>query len=85
MFVLATRQELAGWSCAHEAELELVALLSAERVRARMETAEQQLRMLNTPGALSLADHLHDAVSGASSSVLWRDGVRSCRGAESHL
>jgi len=62
-------QELAGWSCAHEAELELVALLSAERVRARMETAEQQLRMLNTPGALSLADHLHDAVSGASSSV----------------
>jgi len=61
-------QELAGWSCAHEAELELVALLSAERVRARIETAEQQLRMLNTPGALSGRPPARP-VSGASSSV----------------
>ena len=56
-------QELAGWNCSHEAELLLVELFSAEHVRARMETAEQRLRVLNLPLATSLADLLHATLS----------------------
>jgi hypothetical protein len=58
-------QELAGWSCSHEAELLLVELLPVERVRARMETAEYGLRALNTPVATSLAATLHAATSSS--------------------
>jgi hypothetical protein len=60
-------QELAGWSCSHEAELLLVELLSPEHVRARMETAEQELRVLNTSVGLALADRLREAVGPAAS------------------
>jgi hypothetical protein len=62
-------QELAGWSASHEAELLLVELLPADRVRARMETAEQRLRALNTPVATSLADLLHAATVSPSAPV----------------
>jgi hypothetical protein len=41
-------QELARWSCTHQAEQLMVALLPQERVRAWMETAEQELRQLDT-------------------------------------
>ena len=65
-------QELAGWSCLHEAELLLVELLPLERVRARMETAEQELREMKTPTSLALADRLHDTASSASANTLDR-------------
>ena len=58
-------QELAGWSCVHEAEFELVALLPAERVRAAMEMSEPRLRVINTPVSLALADHIHETLSSA--------------------
>jgi hypothetical protein len=54
--------ELAGWSLVHEAEEQLVELLPIERVRARIQTAEQQLRTINNPAALRLADRLRDAI-----------------------
>lgn len=66
--------ELAGWSLVHEAEEQLVALLPLERVRARMETAEQQLREMNTPGTLALADRLRDATQ--SGDVILQDRLR---------
>jgi hypothetical protein len=59
-------QELAGWSCSHEAELLLVELLPTDRVRARMETAEHRLRVLTTSAATSLADILHAATSSSA-------------------
>jgi hypothetical protein len=55
--------ELASWSLVHEAELQLVALLPLERVRARLETAEQELRDLNTPVASALADRIHESLT----------------------
>lgn len=62
--------ELAGWSCSHQAELMLVGLLPADRVRAQMETAELQLRALKDPTVAGpLADRLRDAHSAAPSSV----------------
>jgi hypothetical protein len=66
--------ELAGWSLVHEAEEQLVALLPIERVRARMETAEQQLRGINTPAALALADRLRD--SAQSGDVILQEKLR---------
>jgi hypothetical protein len=62
-------QEVSGWSCAHEAEVQLVAMLPPDRVRARMETAEQELRVLKIPIASSLADALHEATSSSPSAV----------------
>lgn len=56
-------QELAGWSLAHEAEVQLVALLPAELVRARLETAEQELRQISTSVTLALADLVKQELS----------------------
>jgi len=58
-------QELAGWSCSHEAELLLVQLLPIPQVTARLETAEQQLRALSSAPATALADLLHAATTAA--------------------
>jgi hypothetical protein len=65
-------QELAGWSLAHEAELQLIALLPAEPVRARLETAEQQLREMNTPLAVALADHVREALTSGEALIVER-------------
>jgi len=65
-------QELAGWSLAHEAELQLVALLPAERVRARLETAEQQLRETKTPLALALADLVRESLASGEALIVER-------------
>jgi hypothetical protein len=65
-------QELAGWSLAHEAELQLVALLPSEAVRARLETAEQQLKDMNTPLALALADHVREALTSGEALMVER-------------
>ncbi len=61
--------ELASWSLAHEAELHLVALLPQERVRARLETAEQELRDINTPLAVSLADRITQSLASEESLI----------------
>jgi len=65
-------QELAGWSLAHEAEQQLVALLPVERVRARLETAEQQLRDINTPLSLALADLVRESLASGEALILER-------------
>jgi IPT/TIG domain len=65
-------QELAGWSLAHEAELQLIALLPAEGVRARLETAESQLREMNTPLAVALADHVREALTSGEALIVER-------------
>ena len=65
-------QELASWNLAHEAELQLVALLPVERVRARLETAEQQLRKINTPLALALADRARESLASGEALILER-------------
>jgi len=65
-------QELAGWSLAHEAELQLIALLPPEIVRARLETAEQELRDIKTPLALYLADQVRDALVSGQELVVER-------------
>jgi hypothetical protein len=59
-------QELAAWNASHEAELLLVELISDDHVRARMQTAEQRLRALNTPTSTSLAELLKQAISPPS-------------------
>jgi hypothetical protein len=65
-------QELAGWGLAHEAELQLIALLPAEAVRARLETAEQQLREMNMPLAVALADHVREALTSGEALIVER-------------
>jgi hypothetical protein len=65
-------QELAGWSLSHQAELQLVALLPVEGVRARLETAEQQLRDINTPLALALANRVRDSLASGEALILER-------------
>ncbi|HEX8817021.1 MAG TPA: choice-of-anchor D domain-containing protein [Terriglobales bacterium] len=65
-------QELAGWGLAHEAELQLVALLPLEVVRARLETAEQELRQMNTPLASSLADKVRDTLNSGEAFIVER-------------
>jgi hypothetical protein len=65
-------QELAGWSLAHEAELQLIALLPVETVRARLETAEQQLREMKTPLAVALADHVREALTSGEALIVER-------------
>jgi hypothetical protein len=65
-------QELAGWSLAHEAELQVIAFLPVERARARLETAEQQLRDINTPLALTLADRVRESLNSGEALMLER-------------
>lgn len=65
-------QELAGWSLAHEAETEFVALLPQERVRARLETAEQELRQINTPVPLALADRVSQELTSGEAIIVER-------------
>ena len=66
--------ELAGWNLVHEAERELVALLSLERVRAMMESAEQELRAINSPTATAMADRLRDALQQGD--VIFQEKLR---------
>lgn len=63
-------QELAGWSLAHEAEIEFVALLPPELVRARLETAEQELRQINTPVTVALADRISQALTSGEAIIV---------------
>lgn len=65
-------QELAGWSLAHESELELIALLPVEAVRARLETAEQQLRDINTPLAVALANRVRESLASGEALIVER-------------
>jgi hypothetical protein len=65
-------QELAGWCLAHEAETEFVALLPQERVRARLETAEQELRQINTPVTLALADRVSQELTSGEAIIVER-------------
>jgi len=62
--------ELAGRTLAHEADLELIALLPIERVRARLEIAAQELRELDTPVALALSDRIHESLASGEALIL---------------
>jgi hypothetical protein len=52
-------QEITGWSYVHQAEIQMTPLLDPEKVRARLETNEQQLRTSTAPPSLALADAIH--------------------------
>jgi hypothetical protein len=65
-------QELAGWTLSNEAELQLVALLPLESLRARLETAEQQLRAINTPQTLALADQVRESLASGEALIIER-------------
>jgi hypothetical protein len=56
-------EEMSAWACIHEAEEMMVDLLSQERVTARMERAEPELRKLSTPIANALADRIHSVLN----------------------
>ena len=62
--------ELAGWTYSHQAEQQLVALLSAERLRAWMETAETELKQFKTVEADAMADRLHAALQPSTTVTL---------------
>lgn len=64
--------ELASWTLAHEAEVQLADLLSLERVRARLESAEQELRKIETPLAISMADRVHESLAAGDAQLLDR-------------
>ena len=65
--------ELAGWRLVHEAERQLVELLPLQPVWARLEIAEQELRALNLPVALALADRVHESLASGQAEVLERE------------
>ncbi len=60
--------EIAAWTCIHEAEEQLVSFLPDESVRAAIERAEADLRLVGTVPALALADTMKQAISTAPSS-----------------
>ena len=55
-------QEIAGWSCVHEAEYEMAAVLPLEQVRTGIEMSSPQLRVINTPASLALAAQIDDTL-----------------------
>jgi hypothetical protein len=57
--------EITGWGYVHEAEIQMSRLLSDETVKARLETAQEQLAARNTPGSLALTSRIQQALSGA--------------------
>jgi hypothetical protein len=65
-------QELAGWTLSNEAELQLVAVLPLESLRARLETAEQQLRAINTTQTLALADQVRESLASGEALIVER-------------
>ena len=64
--------DLAGWTLAHEAERQFVQLLPLQPVWARLEIAEQELRVLNTPVTLALADRIHQSLTSGEALILER-------------
>lgn len=57
--------EITGWGYVHEAEIQMSRLLSDDTVKARLETAQEQLVARNTPCSLALASRIQQALSGA--------------------
>lgn len=64
--------EFAAWKLAHEAERQFVELLPLQPVWARLEIAEQELRALNTPVTLALADRIHQSLTSGEAVILER-------------
>ena len=56
-------QEMTGWGYVHEAQVQMAALLAEETVRARLESAEQQLKGTTDAPCLALADSIHKALA----------------------
>lgn len=54
-------QELTGWGYIHEAEIQMARLLPDSTVTARLESAEQRLRLANDAPSLALANSIHQA------------------------
>jgi hypothetical protein len=59
-------QEITGWSYIHEAEIQMTPLLADETVTARLETNEQQLRVVNDAPSLALANAIHQELTTAT-------------------
>jgi hypothetical protein len=52
-------QEITGWGYVHEAQVRMVPLLPYPTVRARLESAEEQLRLATDAPCRALADEIH--------------------------
>ena len=55
--------DFASWRLIHEAEREYASLLPLQSVQARLEVAEQELRNMNAPVTVALADRIHQSLS----------------------
>jgi hypothetical protein len=56
-------QELTGWGYVHEAEIQMTQFLPDSTVTARLESAEQELRVTNDAKSLALANAIHQALT----------------------
>jgi hypothetical protein len=56
-------QEMTGWGYAHEAQVMMVPCLSEPTVTARLESAEEKLRLATDAPSLALADSVHRALT----------------------
>jgi Putative Ig domain len=65
-------QEITGWGYVHEAEIQMAKFLPTETVRARLETAQRDLKTLNTTSAESQANDIQQALSGTPPASLDR-------------
>ena len=62
--------EFAAWSLIHEVGHEFVKVLHLPMVRARLEVADQELRALNSPVAVALADRIHESLTTQDPEIL---------------
>jgi len=62
-------QEITGWGYVHEVEAQMAKFLAPETVIARLESAEQQLRVTNDAPCLALANSVHQALTTASPDI----------------
>lgn len=65
-------QEITGWGYIHEAEIQMAKFLPVETVKARLESAQRDLKTLNTTSAESQANDIQQALSGTPPASLDR-------------
>jgi hypothetical protein len=62
-------QEMTGWGYVHEVEIQMSGFLPDPTVTARLETAEQQLRITNDAPSLALANSIHQGLTSADTTL----------------
>jgi hypothetical protein len=62
-------QEMTGWGYVYEAQIQMVALLSPQTVVARLESNEQQLRVVGDAPSLAMANAIHTQLTAVGADV----------------